>query len=162
MVLRHGPLVLRACRELLGDHHAVEDAFQATFLVLARKARTIRRWLGRPGDRPSPGEVSLGVERLDSPTLRAARVASFLEFVQIWEEHMNAVEEKLRSNPDHVRNLVVYGAPSWPVLELGAYEVLRCHRGRPTTTPDSLRAARIDDCLGMMRGLGQAWGPDSR
>src|SRR5579883_3066932 len=43
LVHRHGPMVLKVCRELLGDHHAVEDAFQATFLVLARKARTVRR-----------------------------------------------------------------------------------------------------------------------
>ena len=34
-------MVLRVCRTLLRDEHAAEDAFQATFLVLARKARTI-------------------------------------------------------------------------------------------------------------------------
>jgi RNA polymerase sigma factor (sigma-70 family) len=38
---RHGPMVLRICRMVLRDAHAAEDAFQATFLVLARKARTI-------------------------------------------------------------------------------------------------------------------------
>jgi RNA polymerase sigma factor (sigma-70 family) len=42
MVVRHGPMVLRACRRLLVDHHQAEDAFQATFLVLARKAGSIR------------------------------------------------------------------------------------------------------------------------
>ncbi len=39
---RHGPMVLRVCRLVLRDTHAAEDAFQATFLVLARKARTLR------------------------------------------------------------------------------------------------------------------------
>jgi RND family efflux transporter MFP subunit len=43
LVERHGPMVLRACRGVLHDVHAAEDAFQATFLVLARKARSIRQ-----------------------------------------------------------------------------------------------------------------------
>ena len=38
LVKRHGPMVFRACRAILRDPHAAEDAFQATFLVLARKA----------------------------------------------------------------------------------------------------------------------------
>ena len=42
LVTRHGPMVLDICRQLLGDRHHAEDAFQAVFLVLARKARSIR------------------------------------------------------------------------------------------------------------------------
>ena len=39
LVERHGPMVLRVCRSAFGDALEVEDAFQATFLVLVRKAR---------------------------------------------------------------------------------------------------------------------------
>lgn len=40
---RHGPLVYDVCRRLLHDPHDTADAFQATFLVLVRKADAIRR-----------------------------------------------------------------------------------------------------------------------
>ncbi len=42
LVARHGPMVLRVCRMILRDAHDAEDAFQATFLVLARQSRSIR------------------------------------------------------------------------------------------------------------------------
>ena len=57
LVGRHGPMVWGTCRRILRDQHEAEDAFQATFLLLARKARSIQvddslgRWLHGVGVR---------------------------------------------------------------------------------------------------------------
>jgi RNA polymerase sigma factor (sigma-70 family) len=66
IVERHGPMVLRVCRLILRDWHAAEDVFQATFLVLARKARTL-------GERELLGNWLYGVA---TRTARKARIAA--------------------------------------------------------------------------------------
>ncbi len=54
LIERHGPMVWRVCRSVLRDEHDAQDAFQATFLVLVRRAAAIR-------DRSSVGSWLYGV-----------------------------------------------------------------------------------------------------
>jgi len=67
LVERHGPMVLRVCRSILRDRHDAEDAFQATFLVLVRKARTL--WV-----RESIGPWLHGVAFRAAAHARSARI----------------------------------------------------------------------------------------
>lgn len=42
LIERHGQAIFRTCRTILGDRHDAEDAFQATYLLLAREACRLR------------------------------------------------------------------------------------------------------------------------
>jgi RNA polymerase sigma factor (sigma-70 family) len=64
LVHRHGPMVLGVCRSMLRDAHDAEDAYQATFLLLARKASSIRA-------RDSPAHWLYGVARRVAIRLKA-------------------------------------------------------------------------------------------
>jgi RNA polymerase sigma factor (sigma-70 family) len=117
LVARHGPMVLRLCRRVLGDAHAAEDCCQATFLVLARRAATVRRraalvsWLHgvafrvarkarAAGSRRPPGERHGADEapadpRPDPLTLLTAR------------ELLTALDEEVRRLPEVYRLPVI-------------------------------------------------------
>ena len=84
LVTRHGPLVRQICSRILRNEHDVEDVFQATFLVLARKAavipwqRSMGPWLGpwQSGWRWSPGPTprAPAVGKSRSPALARKQI----------------------------------------------------------------------------------------
>lgn len=82
LLARHGPMVLRVCRAVLGDRHEVDDAFQATFLVLAVRARSIRRrgsvasWLHGVALRVAASERSRAMRRKRHELARAVMTSS--------------------------------------------------------------------------------------
>ena len=69
LIERHGPMVLRVCRSVLRDPHEADDAFQATFLILLRRAASIRKrdsvgpWLHGVAHRVAAGARSAEARR---------------------------------------------------------------------------------------------------
>jgi RNA polymerase sigma factor (sigma-70 family) len=109
LVGRHGPMVLRVCYQVLGDSHDAQDAFQATVLVLARKARSVRNydsvasWLYGVADRVARRARAEAARRRAHERRRAELTAS--EFVdevtrsETWpelHEEVALLPEKLR------------------------------------------------------------------
>ena len=109
LVARHGPMVAATCRAILQREHDVEDAFQATFLVLARKARSIRTgdvlggWLHRVAYRIAvQANIDLNRRRrresdvspMDIPA--AAHAVPDLELLSIVHEEIDRLPERQR------------------------------------------------------------------
>ncbi|QDU22151.1 sigma-70 family RNA polymerase sigma factor [Urbifossiella limnaea] len=108
---RHGPLVLGACRRAVGGHaHAAEDAFQATFLVLARKAAGLRDPDSLPGWLFGVARrVAAAARRRDTRHERASRAGAKPEAVPAgkWDDLLAVVDEEIAALPDDLRAAVL-------------------------------------------------------
>ena len=110
LVHRHGPLVRSVCRRILHHDHDAEDACQATFLVLASKASSIRKvvsvasWLHGVAYRiamrirKTPGRKSPVLNDTASQTQSLPMTAAVLREAQaIVDQELNRLPEKYRA-----------------------------------------------------------------
>ncbi len=108
LVQRHGPMVWGVCRRLLDDPNDVADAFQATFLVLAHRATTVRgedalgRWLYGVSRKVATrarkillqrsSREYVGLEEVTAPVLDPDRA----EWLEVLDEEIGRLPERYR------------------------------------------------------------------
>jgi RNA polymerase sigma factor (sigma-70 family) len=117
LVQRHGPMVLAVCRSALCDLHDAEDAFQATFLVLARKARSLHQperlgpWLHGVARRTAEkmrvqrSRRQRLIERADNQSTTGAAVDAADEIT--WREVGRVIHDEIARLPDRYRAAVI-------------------------------------------------------
>jgi len=113
LVERHGPMVMCACRSALGNEHDSEDAFQAVFLVLARRAQSVwvrdslGPWLHAVAVRTSARLRS----QIESQRRRDRRFAEGVntasEADRLDDDLARAIHEEVGRLPDRFREAVV-------------------------------------------------------
>src|SRR5688572_19045998 len=105
LVWRHGPMVWATCRRILQNQHDVEDAFQATFLALARSARSIANrqavsgWLHRVAVNAA---LKLKARRMTTGlpgdvVARAGGDPDTEELARVLDEELNRLPERMRT-----------------------------------------------------------------
>ncbi len=106
---RHRPMVLDVCRGVLRDTHDVEDAFQVTFLVLARKAGSIRKaaslasWLHGVAYRVARKAQAEIARRKEHEARAPARSGADAADEHTWREVRQVVHEELGGFPERLR-----------------------------------------------------------
>ena len=108
LIHRHGPMVLGVCRRILGDEHAAEDAFQATFLVLVqegadapglRLAHQLAVW-----GRPASGEQRASTRARRRVVERQVAESSMTSNGELDQSELRSViDEEIRRFPERYR-----------------------------------------------------------
>jgi RNA polymerase sigma factor (sigma-70 family) len=109
LINRHGSMVMGVCRQILRHSHDADDAFQATFLVLVRKAHSIRvgeslaPWLYGVANRTAQRAraiasryQSAAVEQLEEPMESASDQACRFDLRPLLHEELNRLPGKYR------------------------------------------------------------------
>ncbi|OWK35659.1 sigma-70 family RNA polymerase sigma factor [Fimbriiglobus ruber] len=119
LMRRHGPMVLRICRRVLGRGQDAEDAFQATFLLLARKAAQLRGeaggplslggWLHRVAYRTALNAMAQSVRRKNHERHAANMNPLHVdpEMEASWNEVRPIIDAELDALPDEPRRLLI-------------------------------------------------------
>jgi RNA polymerase sigma-70 factor (ECF subfamily) len=146
LVARHGPMVLNVCRRILPGRSDVEDAFQATFLILVRKAGTLRDrqrlgpWLYGVAHRVASRARSQSVRRQarERPEMGEAAVESESSADVERRELLAVLDEEVARLPEKYRAAVVLCD-----LEGRTYDEAARHLGcAPGTLKSRLASAR--------------------
>ena len=112
LVERHGPMVFRVCRGIVGNPQDAEDAFQATFFILARKADklwvrdSLAPWLHRVACRAA-GRLKASMNRQRAIERRAALFAVAQTEVEVRDDLDRAIHEEVDRLPQYYRLPVV-------------------------------------------------------
>jgi RNA polymerase sigma factor (sigma-70 family) len=113
LVRRHGPMVLGVCRRVVGDPHLAEDAFQATFLVLARRAAVIRprrlvgHWLYGVAYRTALKARSAAARRKAKEKQVDAMPQPPVSADQVWTDLQPVIDAELALLPEKYRVPIV-------------------------------------------------------
>ncbi|MCI0461412.1 MAG: sigma-70 family RNA polymerase sigma factor [Gemmataceae bacterium] len=113
LLRRHGPMVLDVCRSVLGNEADAEDAFQATFLTLARKAGSIRKaaslasWLHGVAYRTALRARADSARRQRHEARAPERGTPTGPDELTWREARQAVHEELARLPERHRAALV-------------------------------------------------------
>ena len=162
IVERYGPLVLGVCRRTLRSEHHAEDAWQATFFVLARKAGSIRK-------RESLGCWLYGVANRVARKLRAdiqRRAAQDVTTAELprpdttgeitWREGLAVLDEELGRLPASYRSALVLCYLEDRTQDEAARELgcsLGALRGRLERARESLRSRLLRRGVGLPAAL---------
>src|SRR5262245_6296453 len=109
LLSRHGPMVLGVCRRVLGTSADADDAFQATFLVLVKKAAAVRRrealgpWLYGVAARTARKARTLNARRRLKETEAAPAGPAEPDPGPEGEELRAVVADEVRRLPDRYR-----------------------------------------------------------
>ncbi len=114
LVRRHGPMVLGVCRRVLGHAEDAEDAFQAAFLVLARKAASIRQrellgnWLYGVAYRTALDARAAAIQRrARERQVSAMPEPEAVEETDVWRDLRPLLDRELNRLPDKYRVPIV-------------------------------------------------------
>ncbi len=143
---RHGPMVLRVCRGAGGDLHDAHDAFQATFLVLIKQARSLwvrdslGPWLHRVALRISRRIRASNIRRREHERCTAKLRTEIVRVDHEQKDLAAAVHEEIERMPDRFRVPVVLCD-----LEGHTHEQAARHLGIPIGTLKSrlMRAREV-------------------
>jgi RND family efflux transporter MFP subunit len=134
LLARHGPMVLGVCQKLLRDPHDAEDAFQATFLVLVRRAGAIGKrdllagWLHGVAHRVAARARSQKSRRSQHERPGVEMLAAEASSPMAWDDRQPLIHEEVNRLPERYRLPVVLCYLEGKTLEQAAQD-LRWTRG---------------------------------